>query len=900
LNVVEFDQQDVFVHLDGVPDIQALGYSLMLRVDGDSTMMIAAADPDSQSGWAQPATTNGYFLGDSTYDWAIHFPVGHERTKIHYILNSPLQGDTLRGEVWVQNALVQDGQGEVDTLVIGPCARISGVDGPNFAVPTDSLPGLVTVEFEPGAVVPGHEFIFPIDILSEGLRDSLRSLASFSVAKRVFPSAQEADTLRVGVAGDTVRCPDLTRIYVMKVSEFTPVAAHLSGLSGLLGVEHVNPVGALIAHRVPNDPRYSEQWHLAAAGAAAIGAPQAWDVVTGASSLLVAVLDSGLDYHHPEVDPNQDQSRFVRGWDYGDSDDDVYDDTPPDDRGHGTSVGGLIGALTDNAVGVAGVMWQGRVLVHKTADQVGVCPAACFSYHPTTAVAAAIDDASRRGAKVINMSIGFPFQVPGSTLGDILDYVWRLFLNRDPLALSSYAAYRLGSTLVASAGNDGHNWVDMPATFPWVLAVGASDQAGSRYSYSNYGARLDVLAPGSGTLTLAMLDQYSGYTFFSGTSAAAPIASGAAALLLAESEAQSLGLSNEDVTTLLKLGCRDIASTGIGWDEFTGHGHLDVAQSLARLRPPYQVLRGSAQAGTVTLLYDLHQHSFIGPNPLPPQVYYVKTYQVRSHVDFCGPTSELPLAWVRERECLGWSPANPNREQPYAQIENLTTSGFDLVTHVFWVQQDLTGSSTYQGWWPCSPEQASMTYTASIRSPLSSVSIHGPRVDCAGSWNAVTCGGEGGLSYAWYERMPGATWSGVVATTPTYTRYLNDDLELKLEVVSAGVTLSDTQSVTYQPCVVDVQAKTPVTELRLAATPNPGRQGTTFSIDLPHAGRVRLSVYDPLGRLVQRVVDGDLPAGNHRIDWSQRASASPPRAGLYFVRLETPSGVRGSRFVIVR
>ncbi|MFM8536312.1 MAG: S8 family serine peptidase, partial [Acidimicrobiia bacterium] len=706
-------------------------------------------------------------------------------------MSSPLEGDTLRGSVWIQSALVQDSQGQIDTLAICAQARITGVTGPQFSVPTDSLPGLAIVEFAPGAVVGGHQFIFPSDIVNEQVRDSLTSGAAFTVAKRVFPLATDGETTRIGVAGDTVEVRDLSRMYVVKVSDFTPVAAHLEFLAGSSQVENAQPVAALVAHRVPNDPRYAEQWHLASSGAAAIGAPQAWDANIGSSGLLVAILDSGIDYHHPEVDPNQDQSRFIRGHDYGDSDDDVFDDTPSNDRGHGTSVGGLIGALTDNSTGVAGIMWQGKVLVHKTADQVGTCPASCFSYHPSYAVAAALDDAVRRGARVINMSIGYPFAVP--SINDILFKAWWDVAHGDPIAVASYTAYRLGATLVASAGNDGHNWVDKPAAFPWVLSIGASDVNGNRASFSNYGARLDFLAPGENTLTLAMMDQFNGYTYFSGTSASAPVTTGSAALLVAESGARSLNLSNEDVMNLMRLGCRDITTSGVGWDEFTGYGYLDVSRTLGRVRAPYRVLRGSVQGGAATMIWDRHKQTFLGNSDLPGGEYWVQTYEVRNHVDYCGPTSEIALAWGRERDSRGWSTANPNSALPFATVENVTASGFDVVTYVHWVLYDILGSTHFRGWWPCQPTQASMAYTASTRSVLSSVGITGSHVDCAGTWRASTCGGEGDLNYAWYERPPGGAWSGVVATTPDYTRYLSGtDLELKLEVTSNGVALADT------------------------------------------------------------------------------------------------------------
>lgn len=901
---VTFQRRDVFVHIENASDMTALAVHLMYSVEGDTSASLVSADEDTQSGWAEHSTEASSFYGDSTYDWTIQFPDGApERAKVKYALESTGAADTLRGSVWLTAVIVQDSAAQLDTLSLGPTARILGTSAPTFAVPTDSLPGLVIVEFAPGTVAGGHTHIFAGDILEPTLRDSLSGGAGFTIGQRVFPSAPEGVTIRTSLTGEEITCPDLSRTFVMKVDDYVSVADQLQRLATLPGVVHVNPVSALVAHRTPLDTFYDEQWHLAPSGAAAIGAPQAWDVTIGAPPLLICIIDSGIDYNHTDEFGPFNNSRILRGRDFGDSDYDVMDDTPPGDRGHGTSVAGIVGALTDNGVGVSGVMWTGRMLIHKTSDQYGVCPLACFSYHPSYAVAAAVDDAVEHGAQAINMSIGYPFSVP--SIQDLLFTVWRRLHEGEPLAVSTYTAYRLGVLVTASAGNGGGDEIgdpslDLPAAFPWVMGVGASEIIGSRTSFSNYGPRLDLLAPGQDITTTHMLE-FGGYDHnFGGTSASSPTTAGSAALVIGESINRSLGLSNEDVMQLLMRSSRDVLVTGLGRDDDTGWGHLDVSRALARLRMPYQFSRASLQGGTATMIADLHKCNFIGNGGLPGGEYWVRKYEVRQHVDFCGALSEVPMMWSRTRDSQGWSAANPNGELPYSHVENVTQTGFDAVSYVYWVEYDISGGVHFRGWWPCPPAQATMAYSASTRSVLSAATIAGPHVDCSSTWGVTTCGGDSAFVYAWYERPPGGAWSSVVATTPTYSRYLpGSDLELRVVVGSGAAAIADTHYVNYRQCVVDAgHAPVPPT-LSFSASPNPARSSTSLNLSIPSQQAVEVSIYDITGRRVATPFKGVLSPGVHQIPWTGQAERTMVGAGLYFARLSSPSGDRKVRLVFL-
>jgi len=242
------------------------------------------------------------------------------------------------------------------------------------------------------------------------------------------------------------------------------------------------------AKRTVNDPKFGELW-----GMTKIQAPQAWDVTTGKSDVLVAVIDTGVDYNHPDL-----QGQVVKGPDFGNNDSD-----PMDDQGHGTHVAGTIAALGDNGKGVVGVAYNTKILAIKVLGSDGSGDMA--------AIAKGILKAQEMGAKVINMSLGG--EQDARTIKDAVDQVTAK-----------------GSLVVVAAGNENTTRDTYPAAYPNVLSVGASDKSDRRSSFSNYGTYVDVAAPGTGILSTTEKD----YKSHDGTSMASPHVAGVAALLLTQ------------------------------------------------------------------------------------------------------------------------------------------------------------------------------------------------------------------------------------------------------------------------------------------------------------------------------------------------------------------------------
>jgi subtilisin family serine protease len=301
---------------------------------------------------------------------------------------------------------------------------------------------------------------------------------------------------------------------------------------------------------VPNDTHFGEHWHhentgqYGATPGADIESVPAWEITRGDSSVVVAVLDTGIDSDHPEF-----AGRVLPGFDFvnGDSD-------PEDDESHGTLVTGVLAANADNAFGVAGVDHSCSILPVKIVNQRG--RGTTFNLIRGLNFAA--------GADVINMSIGGYSGTRG--LRGALQFA------RDA-----------GSILIASAGNEGIGGADrsFPTASPLTISVGASNPYDGRAGFSGTGNALDVVAPGVFVPTVLWDDNTDFFTWFSGTSAAAPIVSGIASLLLSIDP----NLSHDDIREILTTTAEDQVGPPSedtpGRDDFFGHGRVNLFKALS-------------------------------------------------------------------------------------------------------------------------------------------------------------------------------------------------------------------------------------------------------------------------------------------------------------------------------
>ncbi len=280
------------------------------------------------------------------------------------------------------------------------------------------------------------------------------------------------------------------------------------------------------AFLIPNDPMWSQQW-----GPQRIHCTEAWDSGAGSTSVKIAIVDSGIDYNHEDISANY----VTGGHDWVNSDND-----PMDDNNHGTHCAGISAAVMNNAKGIAGVT-QVKLMAEKVLDNDG--------HGTASSVSSGITHAADNNADVISMSLGA--SSPSSAIEDACDYAY----------------YTKGVVVVAASGNDGQAQISYPAAYDSVIAVGAIDQNDQRCGFSNYGDKLELVAPGYQVLSTIRNNQYDSYD---GTSMACPHVSGVAALAISKNPGQN----NVWIRQLLDDSAEDLGTEGK--DIYYGYGLVDA------------------------------------------------------------------------------------------------------------------------------------------------------------------------------------------------------------------------------------------------------------------------------------------------------------------------------------
>ena len=331
-------------------------------------------------------------------------------------------------------------------------------------------------------------------------------------------------------------------------------------------IEHFEPIGAFRILQTANDSLVNEQWYLET-----VEAIDAWQVTQGSKDIVIGVIDTGIDYTHPDLEGSlwtneteldgvagvdDDNNGFVDdsiGWDFtdaprfADNGDYVDPDNDPMDEfgsGHGTQIAGIISANTQNGIGIAGIGPNLTVMNLRAGTASG--------YLEEDDVANAIIYALDNGANVVNMSFGDV--ALSSFLKDII-----------------YFAYQQGMVMIASAGNSGTDEVHYPSGLAETISIGATNQDDNIASFSNYGPTIDCVAPGNDLISTAIDGKYN---YVSGTSFSAPIVSAIAGLILSVNP----GYGPERIRNILKTSSEDILYSG--WDNYSGAGRVSASNAV--------------------------------------------------------------------------------------------------------------------------------------------------------------------------------------------------------------------------------------------------------------------------------------------------------------------------------
>ncbi|MCM8765683.1 MAG: S8 family serine peptidase [Candidatus Omnitrophica bacterium] len=316
---------------------------------------------------------------------------------------------------------------------------------------------------------------------------------------------------------------------------------------------------------LPNDPKFSAQWALTK-----IQAPEAWDIQTGSTSTRIAIIDTGCDMDHPDLELNINKSLSY---------DVLNNDSQPEDDSedsHGTHIAGIIAGVGNNEKGISGVNWKAELLIYKALDENGE--------GTMDKLMQAIQRAIDNGAEVINMS-------------------WGTEENSLALYEAIQAAYESGIVLVSAGGNDGK--VLYPAKYMEVLGVGGTDKEDKRWKEegyeSAYGPEIDVSAPAQDILsTLKWTSEELSYGSLSGTSMSSAFAAGEAGLLLS----QKADLQVEEVYSIIKDNV-DPVTTEPG--KPIGTGRINLFKAIKAVvegnynRSPKAVLNASPTQGKAPL-----------------------------------------------------------------------------------------------------------------------------------------------------------------------------------------------------------------------------------------------------------------------------------------------------------
>ena len=303
--------------------------------------------------------------------------------------------------------------------------------------------------------------------------------------------------------------------------------------------EYIEPNYIYKALEIPNDPDYSKQWNLRS-----INVEQAWDETKG-NGITVAVIDTGISRV-----PDLNDTKFVKGYDF-------INDTfaVEDDIGHGTHVAGTIAQSTNNGYGVAGIAYEASIMPLKVLD---------FGGGTVADIAEGIRFAADNGADVINMSLGGRGE--STIMEEAINY-----------------AHQKGVVVVAAAGNESENAASYPARYPHVIGVAALDAAGGKAPYSNFGAGVDISAPGGVTTeentaggilqeTIDYETREAVFASYQGTSMAAPHVAAVAALV------KAAGVTEPDeILKVLKQSVRGVKEDPLN---HFGAGQLDAAGAV--------------------------------------------------------------------------------------------------------------------------------------------------------------------------------------------------------------------------------------------------------------------------------------------------------------------------------
>jgi parallel beta-helix repeat protein len=465
-------------------------------------------------------------------------------------------------------------------------AKVEIVKGANPASITTGADGTYTIT----AIIPeGSESDTREDINFE-LTPSQYIVGVHEITTEVIELIEENN----GTIIDQCQYEDGPRALLVYISEEENIDDFINNVRGSPLVKYVELNRIVHASHIPDDPLYPLQWGPWNIHAGGPPDPSAWDVETGDKNIIIAIVDSGIQYNHEDLYRFNDGTvKYVYGYDWVDKDDDPSPVLTIED--HGTHCTGIATAVMDNNKGITGIAPNCSFIAERVMRT--FWRSAHWGWNPyigdwvwvqgrwvtrgsVWSVSQGIMDAADHDADVISMSFGDP--EPSE-------------FERDATLYASGC----GCILVAAAGNDADlPWyaggIAFPAAYPWVIAVGATDRSNERATFYNqdgdiiggsqWGLQLELVAPGVDILSTV---PWNSYITMDGTSMATPHVAGVAALVKSRAERwpeeplatnPRYHLNNRQIRQVLIQSAIDLGSPG--WDTEYGHGKVDAGRAV--------------------------------------------------------------------------------------------------------------------------------------------------------------------------------------------------------------------------------------------------------------------------------------------------------------------------------
>jgi serine protease len=452
-------------------------------------------------------------------------------------------------------------------------------------LPLNGVPGVVMKNRQNSLYLPNRVIVKLMPRTTTSLSKSVFGVESID---RVLSRVLGADHAQMFAAASQPQKPgdvDLSLLYTVTYSSPNDPFSLAEELSKLPEVQYAEPwFIQTLAERsfAPNDTLYALQWSLKK-----ISAPAAWDISQGDSTVVVAIVDSGVELSHPDLQASiwtnpgetgfdalgrdkrfngvdDDGDGYVddwHGWDFVGAQYETWDpsvtkgDNDPSPTGsnnnHGTHVAGIVAATTNNLIGVASLASKCKILAVKTTadnDSRGGGDAYVMAGYQ------GIVYAVNMGAKIINCSWGAAGGA--QTDQDVIDY-----------------AVQHGSLVVGAAGNESSSGFFSPADYRGALSVASTDANDKLSYYSNYGTNIDVCAPGENIVSTLYPHTY---TSMSGTSMASPLATALAALV----KGKFPSYTNLQVAEQVRVTCDNIDALNIGFAGSLGRGRINAYRAL--------------------------------------------------------------------------------------------------------------------------------------------------------------------------------------------------------------------------------------------------------------------------------------------------------------------------------